>query len=207
MSIIHRKASAILLFLVGGFALTTQARAWDRAPASPAIAPGGSTAPSQEGRSGIEGRNVYLCPHNGQVIRIEYGIQVSKSATVNTTSVGLVGSAFSFGVGGNVGRTEVRPNLPESEFNILSERERNNAIITCESLKNNVLYQSEVLRALSARKIQDRGDMTGMAATHALQQAYNALERANPLHPKLSAARAAARLGWYEEAISLLSSH
>lgn len=186
------------------------ANAWEvyRGPVSPAIAPGGSAAPSQDGKSGIEGRNVYLCLHNGQVLRIEYGTKVSKSATVNTTSVGLAGSAFSFGFGGNVGRTEVRPNFPESEFITLFERERYNAIITCESLKSDSLYQLEVQRALAARRIRDRGDVTGMAATELAQQAYlKARREADPNHPKLAAADAAAREGRYEDATRLLTTH
>ena len=207
----HRSTLFSILFLASGFALqTTPARAWEvyRAPASSANAPSGSTAPSQEGRSGIEGRNVYLCLHNGQVIRIEYGTQVSKSATVNSTSVGLAGSAFSFGFGGNVGRTEVRTNFPESEFITLSERERDNAIITCESLKSNSLYKSEVKRALNARRIRDRGDMTGMGASEVAQSAYNeARSKADPNHPKLAAADAAAREGRYEDATMLLTTH
>ena len=207
MSNIFRRAILLTVAGAGLALLQTPAKAWDGHPpaVSPAIAPGSPSAPSQEGKSGIESRGVYLCLFQGQVIRMEYGTSVYESATIRHKAAGGAVSFLNIGVGGGFVLTNVNSNFPEDKFTRISERERNNAIINCEALKKDSLYQEEVQRALRARRIQDRGDVTGFAASEAAQQAYLKARRDDPNHPKLAAADQAASEGRYEDAIRLVS--
>lgn len=207
---IRRTILFSLLFACGFALTTTQAKAWDGHPpaVSPAIAPGIPGAPGQEGRSFIVRETDFPCLNKGNVIVLKIRVEVGKAAKITSTGGSLALSLLGTGVGGGLNKTIVLPNLPEDEFDRQFSLARADTIISCEALVSNPLREQELNWALRTQRVIRRGTVDGMATTHALQQAYNALERANPDHPKLlPAARAAAAEGRYEEAIRLLTTH
>jgi hypothetical protein len=209
MSNIFRRAILITVAGAGFALLQTPAKAWDGHPpaVSPAIAPGFPGAPGQEGRSSFEREDSFPCLYKGQIVVLKYRLLVSEAATIDSTGGSLALSFLGFGGGGGLNRTTVRPNLPEDQFNRQLDLARADTIISCAALGSNPLHKQELDWALRTQRALGRGNVDGMRATHALKQAYDALERVNPLHPKLSAAREAAEAGNYEAAIGLLSSH
>lgn len=207
---IFRRTTLFSLLFAGGFALLqTPVKAWDGHPpaVAPAIAPGFPGAPGQEGRSSLERETDFPCLNNGKVIVLKTRVAVIQAATVNSIGGSLALSFLGFGGGGGLNRTTVHPNLPEDQFNRQLDLSRADTIISCAALNNDIFREQELNWALRTQKVLRRGTVDGMGATYALKQAYDALERANPDHPNLAAARAATAEGRYEEAISLLSSH
>lgn len=197
-----------------GFALQTPVKAWEgyMGPVSPAIAPGLPGAPSQHGENSFRVEADRPCvirkPDGTTHVVVLRHIVAATQASQITQKGGSFGlSLFSWGISGSISNLKVVTNPPVENFDRYLKLTEAGQVISCEAASNPSLNDAELRHAKEILKVLRRGTVDGMGATHALQQAYNALERANPDHPKLPAARAAAAQGDYEAAISLLSSH
>lgn len=198
------------LTLVIGAGAILPAKAWDGHPpaVSPAIAPGFPGAPGQEGRSSIEREADFPCLNNGRVEMLKIRVAVSKAATITSTGGSAALSFLGTGFSGGLNRTKVEPNFPQDQFDQQLDRAIADTIISCAALGSKLLHEQELNWALRTQQVLRRGRLSGFAASEEAQQAYRvAVSKADLNHPKLAAARVAAREGRYEDATRLLTTH
>lgn len=201
-----------------GFALTTPAtpaKAWEvyRGPVSPAIAPGLPGAPSQHGENSFRveaDRPCVIRKPDGttQVVVLRHIVAATQASQITQKggSVGL--SLFSWGVSGGISNLKVTPNPPVENFDRYLQLTEVGQVISCEAASDPSLNDAELRHAKHTLQVLRRGTVNGMGATEAAHSAYNeARSKADPNHPKLAAADAAAKEGDYESAIRLLSAH
>jgi len=198
---IFRRTTLLSLLFAGGFALLqTPVKAWEvyRGPVSPAIAPGLPGAPSQHGENSFRveaDRPCVIRKPDGttQVVVLRHIVAATQASQITQKggSVGL--SLFSWGVSGGINNLKVTPEPPVKNFNRYLQLTEAGQTVACAAASDPNLNDAELRHAKDTLQVLRRGTVDGMGATHALKQAYKALRDANPNHPKLAAADAAAR--------------
>lgn len=187
-----------------------------RGPVAPAYSPppgsGSSLGHPGESRVRLQTQNVCGVYYpNGQlkdVIVLNSSMEVAEPSAVRQRGASLGLSFLNLGGSGGVFAGDVTPSNPHPRSGEYFLELEASQIISCEALGNPQLRRDRVKGALRTLSVLRRGRVLGFAATEAAQSAYNKARReADPNHPKLTAADAAAREGRYEDATRLLTTH
>jgi hypothetical protein len=138
---------------------------------------------------------------------LESEVEVAEPSTVRQRGVSGGVSLFSWGASFGVNSLNITPNTPHNKFREYLVEAEASQIISCEALGNSQLHQKRVEDASKTLETLRRGRLSGFSASEAAQAAYEEARRNAGEHPNLPEAERLARLGDYEGATRLLTTH